>query len=139
MRVSDTMTSDVGVINAEETLQQAARMMAGIDTGVLPVGEEGQLVGMITDRDIAVRGVAQGMSPNTKVRDVMTSEVMYCFADQDIDEVTENMGDLQVRRLPVLDRHKRLVGIISLGDIAASQESLAAAEALRGIARPGGE
>ncbi|MDQ8729356.1 CBS domain-containing protein [Bradyrhizobium sp. LHD-71] len=135
MRVREAMTRDVAIINAEENLQQAARMMAVMDTGILPVGDEGRLVGMLSDRDIAVRAVAGGKGPDTKVRDVMSSEVMYCFDDQEIEDVTDNMGDIQVRRLPVLNRDKELVGIISLGDIALTDGS-GAATALRGIARP---
>lgn len=135
MQVRDAMTRDVAIVNAEETLQQAARVMAGVDTGILPVGEDGRLVGMISDRDIAVRGVALGKGPDTKVREVMSSEVKYCFDDQDIAEVSENMGDIQVRRLPVLNRDRELVGIISIGDIALTDGS-GAGSALQGIARP---
>lgn len=137
MQVSDAMTRDVRVANAEETIEQAARLMAGLDAGMLPVGENNRLVGTITDRDIAVRAVAQGKGPETKVRDVMTDDVKYCFADQQIDEVTANMGDIQVRRLPVLDRDKQLVGILALGDVATARDG-AAGEALAGICRPGG-
>ena len=115
MRVSEAMTRDVYISNPDETIQHAALAMAGIDAGVLPVAEKDRLVGMITDRDIAIRGVAEGKSPNTKVRDVMTTDVKYCFDDQELQEVTLNMGDIQVRRLPVVDRRKRLVGILSLG------------------------
>jgi CBS domain-containing protein len=135
MQVYEAMTRDVAIVNAEETLQQAARMMAGMDAGILPVGENGRLVGMISDRDIAVRGIAEGKGPETKVREVMTREVKYCFDDQELAEVTENMGDIQVRRLPVVNREKELVGIISLGDIALNDGS-GAGDALRGIARP---
>ncbi|MCZ0733697.1 CBS domain-containing protein [Phreatobacter sp. AB_2022a] len=138
MQVSDAMTRDVRVANAEETIEQAARLMAGLDVGMLPVGKDNRLIGMITDRDIAVRAVAQGKGPGTKVRDVMTDDVKYCFADQQIAEVTVNMGDIQVRRLPVLDRDKQLVGILSLGDVAAAARDGAAGEALAGISRPGG-
>ena len=138
MQVSDAMTRDVRVANAEETIEQAARLMAGLDVGMLPVGKDNRLIGMITDRDIAVRAVAQGKGPGTKVRDVMTDDVKYCFADQQIDEVTANMGDIQVRRLPVLDRDKQLVGILALGDVAATARDGAAGEALAGICRPGG-
>jgi CBS domain-containing protein len=106
-----------------------------LDVGALPVSEEDRLVGMITDRDIAVRGVAAGKTPNAKVRDVMTPEIKYCFDDQELDEIAANMADIQVRRLPVVDRDKRLVGILSLGDIAVSDDSDCAVEALSGISR----
>src|SRR6185503_14358839 len=120
MKVSEAMTKDVRVASPDETIQQAARTMASLDAGVLPVGEKDHLVGMITDRDIAIRGIAQGKGPDAKVRDVMTVDVKYCFEDQDLKEITRNMADIQVRRLPVLNRDKRLVGILSLGDIAVS-------------------
>jgi CBS domain-containing protein len=139
MKVSEAMSSDVRVANPEQTIEQAARMMASLDAGVLPVGEHDRLVGMITDRDIAIRGVAQGKGPDAKVRDVMTSDVKYCYEDEEIADVTLNMADIQVRRLPVLDHNKRLVGILSLGDIAVTNEDGRAAEALTGISRPGGE
>jgi CBS domain-containing protein len=105
----------------------------------MPVGDNDRLVGMITDRDIAIRGVASGKGPDTKVRDVMSPEVKYCFEDEDVEHVLENMGDLRVRRLPVLNRDKRLVGIISLGDLATNGEAAEAGEALSGISVPGGE
>ena len=139
MKVSEAMTRDVRVASPDETIRQAAKTMATLDAGVLPVGENDHLMGMITDRDIAIRGIAQGKGPKTKVRDVMTEDVKYCFDDQEVEEVTRNMADIQVRRLPVLNREKRLVGILSLGDIAISPDSKEAADALRGISRPGGE
>ncbi|MEL4378451.1 CBS domain-containing protein [Brucella cytisi] len=139
MQVRDMMSADAQIANPQETIQQAARLMASIDAGFLPVGENGHLVGMITDRDIAVRAVALGRGPDTPVRDVMTSDVKYCFMDQEIEDVTANMGEIQVRRLPVLDRNKRLVGVISLGDIALASADGAAGEALAGISRPGGD
>jgi len=138
IKVSEAMTRDVRVASPDETIRQAAKTMATLDAGVLPVGENDQLVGMITDRDIAIRGIAQGKGPKAKVRDVMTEDVKYCFDDQEIEEVTRNMADIQVRRLPVLNRDKRL-GILSLGDIAISADGKDAGEALRGISRPGGE
>lgn len=138
MKVSEAMTRDVRVANPNETLQEAARTMAGIDAGALPVGENDRLVGMITDRDIAIRAVAEGKGPDAKVRDVMSSEVMYCFDDDDMDKVCRNMADIQVRRLPVVDHDKHLVGILSLGDIASRGDSHAG-EALSGISRPGGQ
>lgn len=138
MRVSDAMTRDVRIASPEQTIQDAAKMMAEIDAGILPVGDNDRLVGMITDRDIAVRAIAQGKGPQTSVREVMTSDVKYCFEDEDIDEVAHNMADQQVRRLPVLNRDKRLVGILSLGDLAIMQGGRPAAEALTGISQPGG-
>jgi CBS domain-containing protein len=139
MKVSDAMTRDVRLANPEETIQHAARVMAGLDAGVLPVADNDRLVGMITDRDIAIRGIAEGKGPDAKVRDVMTAEVKFCFDDQDVEEVTRNMGDIQVRRLPVVNRDKRLVGILSLGDIAVASVDGPAGEALSGISRPGGK
>ena len=139
MKVSEAMTRDVRVAGPEETVQDAAKTMAELDAGALPVGEKDHLIGMITDRDIAIRGIAQGKGPDAKVRDVMTEDVKYCFDDQDLKEVTRNMADIQVRRLPVLNRDKRLVGILSLGDIAISRDGKGAGDALRGISRPGGE
>src|SRR6266481_1428762 len=118
MKVSEAMTRDVQIASPEETIRKAAKAMATLDAGALPVGEQDRLIGMITDRDIAIRGIAQGKGPKAKVRDVMTEDVKYCFEDQEVEEVTRNMADIQVRRLPVVNRDKRLVGILSLGDIA---------------------
>ena len=118
MKVSEVMTRQVEVAGPDDTLQQAASRMAELDTGVLPVGENDRLVGMLTDRDIAIRAVAQGKGPETKVREAMTPEVRYCLEDEDLDEVVRNMGENKVRRLPVMSRDKRLVGIVSLGDLA---------------------
>jgi CBS domain-containing protein len=139
MRVSEAMTRDVRVARPDQTIQDAAKMMSDVDAGVLPVGENDQLVGMITDRDIAVRRVAQDKGPDTPVREVMTVDVKYCFEDEDTDEVVRNMTDQQVRRLPVVNRDKRLVGILSLGDLAVMQGGQPAGEALAGISQPGGE
>ena len=138
MQVQDLMTRDVTVASPDETLQRAAKRMADLDVGALPVGENDRLVGMITDRDIAVRGIAEGKGPTAKVRDVMTPEVKYCFVDELVEEISSNMAEIQVRRLPVLDRDKRLVGILSLCDIAASDDPDPAIEALSGISRPVG-
>ena len=129
MKVSQAMTRDVRVSSPDETIRKAAKTMAKLDAGVLPVGENDQLIGMITDRDIAIRGIAEGKGPKAKVRDVMTDDVKYCFEDQELEEVTRNMADIQVRRLPVLNRDKRLVGILSLGDIAGSSDGKGAGDA----------
>jgi CBS domain-containing protein len=109
-----------------------------IDAGALPVAEIDRLVGMITDRDIALRAVAQGRGPDTRVDQVMTREVLYCFEDQDTDDVLRNMGDQKVRRLPVVDREKQLIGIVSLSDMTTGGARPPAAEALQQIATPGG-
>ena len=111
MRVAEVMTRNVRLIEPNQTIRDAARLMAEMDAGIMPVREGDRLVGMITDRDIAVRAVAQGRGPDTPVREVMTDEVKYCFEDEDTAAVERNMAEIQVRRLPVLTRDKRLVGI----------------------------
>jgi CBS domain-containing protein len=138
MKVCDAMTVEVQLCTPDDTLKDAAEAMMALDVGLLPVTDNERLVGMISDRDIAIRGVAMGRGPDAPVREIMTRDVKYCFEDQDLDEVTRNMGDIQVRRLPVLDRDKRLVGIIALGDIARSRPSDETAKALHQISRPGG-
>jgi CBS domain-containing protein len=128
------MTPDVEVIRPDDTLRTAAKMMADYDVGALPVGENDRLVGMITDRDITVRGVAEGRDPDkAAVREAMSGRVLYCFEDEAVGEVAHKMGDWQVRRLPVLNRDKRLVGIISLGDLAIGGAKREGEEALEDI------
>ena len=139
MKVSELMTKNVQVVYPDQSIKDAAAIMAKIDVGAIPVHDDQRLLGMITDRDIAIRAVAEGLGPDTKIRDAMTEEVMYCFLDQDLEEVSHNMADIQVRRMPVLDRDKRLVGILSLADIATDGNSLQSSEALAGISRPGGQ
>jgi CBS domain-containing protein len=137
MQVSECMSRHVEVIDPNTTLREAARTMAKIDAGVLPVGEGDRLIGMITDRDIAVRAVAEGHGPDARVAEVMSPEVKYCFEDADAEEVLDNMGELQLRRMPVVDHEKRLVGIVSIGDLA-KEEERETGEALSQIAQPGG-
>jgi CBS domain-containing protein len=140
MNVSDCMTRDVAVVSPNDTIQQAAKIMSQIDAGILPVAENDRLVGMVTDRDITVRAVGEGKDPvQCRVRDVMTSEVRYVYEDDALEDAADNMAELQVRRLPVISREKRLVGIISLADIAREHEPRQAGEALQGISRPGGQ
>ena len=122
MRVSEAMTRDVRVATPGQSIRDVAKMMAEIDAGAMPVGENDRLVGMVTDRDIAIRAVAQGKGPDTPVREVMSSEVKYCFEDEDLEHVAKNMGDIQLRRLPVVNREKRLVGIVALGDVARKED-----------------
>ena len=139
MQVSQAMSPDVRIASPNQSIRDAARLMAHIDAGALPVGENDQLVGMITDRDIAVRAIGAGKGPDTPIREVMSKDVKYCFEDDDLDEVAQNMADIKVRRLPVRNRNKRLVGILSLGDIALADGAGSAGSALCGISEPGGE
>ena len=138
MRVREAMTREVFVARPDQTILEAARAMGEIDIGALPVGEDDRLVGMITDRDIAVRAVGRNRGPLTPVREVMSREVKFCYDDEDADHVARNMADLQVRRLPVVDRDKRLVGILALSDLATQAGARPAAQALEGISQPGG-
>jgi CBS domain-containing protein len=138
MQVSEAMTTDVKMTSPSQTIRDAARTMAEIDAGILPVGENDRLIGMVTDRDIAIRAVAAGKGPNTPVREVMTQEVKYCFDDDDVEDVAQNMADIKVRRLPVLNKQKRIVGVLSLGDIAVADGPEHAGSALCGISEPGG-
>jgi CBS domain-containing protein len=138
MKVSEAMTQTVCMAYPDQSLEDAARLMCDADIGCLPVRDEDRLVGMITDRDIAVRAVGCGMGPKTPVREVMTSEVKYCFEDEDLDHIAQNMGEQQIRRLPVLNRNKQLVGVLALGDMALFDGNGSAGAALSRISRPGG-
>ena len=138
MRVNEAMSRNVRLADPGQSIREVAKIMAEIDAGAIPVQENDRLVGMITDRDIAIRAVAQGKGPDTPVRDVMSTEqVLYCYEDEDLDHVARNMGDERVRRLPVVNREKRLVGIVSLGDVATS-ENKAAGKAVSGVSKQGG-
>jgi CBS domain-containing protein len=139
MKVRDAMTADVALASPDDTLRDAAQAMLRYDFGALPVGEGDRLVGMLTDRDIAVRAVAMGLGPDTLVRDVMSPEVKYCYAEDDLGDAAANMGALQVRRLPVLDAEKRLVGIVSLSDVANFERSQVTGRAVAEVSMPGGE
>lgn len=139
MKVNEIITHDPEVIRPETALIEAAQKMKSMDIGMLPVCDGDRLVGVITDRDITVRGVAQGYDPKTaRVQEVMTPEVIYCFDDEDVKDVAKKMEEKQVRRLPVLNREKRLVGIVSLGDLAVrtGKEKLAG-EVLERVSEPG--
>jgi CBS domain-containing protein len=119
MKVEACMNTDIRIASPAQPIRDAARTMKEIDAGFLPVGENDRLVGIVTDRDIIVRALAEGKGPDTPVRDVMTQEVLYCFEDDDFGVVSSLMGELKVRRLPVLNASKRLIGIIlTRGDLA---------------------
>ena len=119
MQLKDIMTRDPVVVRPEATLREVAQKMRELDSGVLPVGENDRLVGMVTDRDVTIRATAEGKDPNsTPVREILTKEVVYAFEDESLEEAAETMERHQLRRLLVLSRDKRLVGIVSLGDLA---------------------
>jgi CBS domain-containing protein len=139
MLVREIMTADTKIVNPRDTVQSAAKLMSAYDVGFLPVGADDRLVGMITDRDIAIRAIGRGRGPDTLIADAMTSDVKYCFDDEDVENACTYMGDLQVRRLPVLNRDKRLVGVIALGDIARKAADGSAGAALSQISEPGGK
>ncbi|MBK8542153.1 MAG: CBS domain-containing protein [Caulobacteraceae bacterium] len=138
MLVREAMTRDVKTVTPDTTIREAARLMAEYDIGALPVSDGDRLAGMVTDRDIAVRAVAIGRGSDALVDEVMTLDVLYCHEDEDIGHIAGNMAEKQVRRLPVVDVDKRLIGIISLADIADARAD-EAGEALEGITRPGGQ
>jgi CBS domain-containing protein len=139
MRVSDVMTRNVECVRPDDSLQAAARKMRDLDVGPLPVcGDNDKLAGMITDRDITVRAVAEGWNPaEHRVREAMTDQVIYCQDDQDVEEASRMMQERQVRRLMVLNRDKRLVGIVSLGDLAVkAHDDRPSKEALERVSEP---
>lgn len=135
MKISEIMTRNVQTLTPDSSLREAASLMGRIDSGALLVNDGDRLVGMVTDRDITVRGVAAGLDAEAPVREVMSSEIRYCFEDEDVQHVSENMAQIQLRRLPVLNREKRLVGVVSLGNIAACRSERASATVLQGVAR----
>src|SRR5262245_14911814 len=137
MRVKEAMTHDVCVCGPDETISECARAMALNDIGAMPVAEDNLLVGMITDRDIAVRAVAAGRGPETSIREILSREVLYCFEDQDLEHIASSMGIARVRRLPVVTRDHGLAGILSLGDVARRSPDIAGG-AIRGVSRRGG-
>jgi CBS domain-containing protein len=139
MKVSEVMTRDVQTIRPDQRVQEAASFMLSADAGSIPVTEGDRLIGMITDRDIAVRGIAKGYGPDTPVRELMTDEIICVREDEDVDDVASKMSEAQVRRLPVIDDQERLCGIVSLGDLSRDADEDAASEALEGVSEPGGK
>ena len=135
MKISECMSSDLCTVTPDDTIQEAAVAMAAQDVGVLPVTIDQQLVGIVTDRDIAIRGIGKGCGPDTAIEDVMSREVQCCFAEQDSAEVLETMSSIQVRRLPVVDDNRKLVGIVSITDLASAQPPRAG-QALSQIGQP---
>jgi CBS domain-containing protein len=139
MKVSEVMTRDVQTVRPDQPVQEAASFMLSADAGSIPVTEGDRLIGMITDRDIAVRGIAKGYGPDTPVRELMTDDLVTARIDDDTDDVAARMSSAQVRRLPVIDDENRLCGIVSLGDLTQKGSDSAAEQALEGVTEPGGD
>ncbi len=119
MKAKDIMSRNPEILSPEMTLQEAAEKMKKQDFGFMPIGENDRLIGAVTDRDIVIRGVASGKdSKKVTIRDIMTDKIQYCFENDSIDKIAEMMSKLQIRRLAVLNENKRIVGIISIGDVA---------------------
>ena len=136
-KLKDLMSRDVKVISPDMSIREAAKQMRDGDFGMLPVGENDRMIGTISDRDIAIRAVAEGKGADTKVRDVMSEGIAWAYEDDSVEEAVKIMSERQVRRLPVVDRDKRLVGIVALGDFAVeSSEIRPAAQALSEISKP---
>ena len=135
--LKDLMSRDVKVIDPDMTIGEAAKKMRDGDYGMLPVGEDDQMIGTISDRDIAIRAVAEGKDADTKVRDVMSEGIAWVYEDESVEQAAMIMSERQVRRLPVVSRDKRLVGIVALGDIAVESSVIRpAAQALSAISKP---
>jgi CBS domain-containing protein len=139
MKVSEVMTRDVQTIRPDRPVQEAASFMLSNDAGSIPVTDGDRLIGMITDRDIAVRGIAKGYGPDTPVRELMTDDLVIVRIDDTVEDAASKMSDAQVRRLPVIDQDERLCGIVSLGDLSREADDDCAERALEGVSQPGGE
>ena len=139
MKVSEVMTRDVQTVSPDQRAQDAASFMLSSDTGSIPVTDGGQLIGMITDRDIAVRGVAKGLGPDTPVRELMSNDIVCARHDEDVEDAATRMSKAQVRRLPVIDEQQKLCGIVSLGDLSRETDDGTATQALEGVSQPGGQ
>jgi CBS domain-containing protein len=138
-KVSEVMTRDVEVIRPEQSMHEAAQKMEELNIGVLPVCKRGKLLGVITDRDMVIRGVASGVAPDDcTIAEVMTPDPEYCYEDESVEEATEMMAAMQIRRIFVLSRDKSLVGVLSLGDVAVDSvvEPRDVADTLKTISEP---
>jgi CBS domain-containing protein len=139
MKISEVMTKDVRTVSPDQTAREAASFMLSADAGAIPVTDGDRLIGMITDRDIAVRGVAEGHGPETPVRELMSDDIIAARLDDDTDDVAARMSEAQVRRLPVIDDQQKLCGIVSLGDLTQQGDDDEAEQALEGVSEPGGQ
>jgi CBS domain-containing protein len=136
MKVKDVMTRDCIYISPDSTLKDAAQIMKDQDIGFIPVAEDDKIIGMVTDRDIVIRAVSEGTEPDTEVRSIMSSNTYYCYDDQDAEEVCANMAEIKVRRLPVVNRDKRLVGVVSIGDLAQGVNKIKVGQTVQSITDP---
>jgi CBS domain-containing protein len=137
MLIKEVMTKQVSSVRPTTPIKQVARTLREDDIGAAPVVENERLIGMVTDRDIVMRIVAEGLHPDVATaREAMSPRILYCFDDQSVEEVLDNMGTNQVRRLPVINRDKQLVGVVSLGDLALAAKRKAAGDALQEISQP---
>lgn len=139
MKIRDVMTRDVEVARPSDTIQQVARRMSELDTGFMPICDGRRVQGVITDRDIVIRVVAENGDPSAPVSEYMTQQVEYAQETDALDKVTERMGDDQIRRMIVVDENKDLVGVVSLGDLAREGKSKTVGRALGEISEPGDE
>lgn len=135
MKVHEIMTRDVHTLSPQSTLTETAQAMARWDTGSVIIEDNDRIAGIITDRDLVIRGLAKNLAVHHAVGNIMSTDIHYCFEDEDVQKVVEVMADLQLRRLPVLNRAKRLVGIVSLGNIASARNQQASATVLYGVAQ----
>ena len=139
MKIREVMTRNVRCVKPDTSIKEAAIEMQQLDVGALPICDGDRLTGMVTDRDIVVRCVAKGMDPGrTQVKDAMTEHLTWCREDDDVQEAAKLMQDKQIRRLPIVDKDKRLVGIVSLGDVATREDRATAGEAVKDVSKPGG-
>jgi CBS domain-containing protein len=139
MKITDVMTTDIQKVSPVDTAQQAASFMLKADTGSIPVCEGDKIVGMITDRDIAVRGTAKGLGPDAKVSQLMSDDVICASCNDSVEDIARQMAERQVRRMPVIDENQQLVGMVSLGDLSRHEKDQAATTALEGVTQPGGD
>ena len=135
MQIRDVMTTEVKTLTPDQSIREAAALMADIDSGALLVNDQDRLIAMITDRDIAIRAVAKGLDCDTPIREVMSKTIRYCFDDESVQDVAQNMAENEMRRMPVLNREKRLVGVVSLGNIASCHNQQTSDTVLQGVAR----
>lgn len=135
MQIKDVMTTDVKTLTPDQSIREAASLMADIDSGALLINDGDRLIGMVTDRDIAIRAVAKGLDCDTPIREVMSNTIRYCFDDESVQDVAQNMAENEMRRMPVLNREKRLVGVVSLGNIASCHNQQTSDTVLQGVAR----